>query len=297
MMFLNSDLNSLMLILLTFILYLNIVLFYLDDFRLSQNKYLKFLQVLTPAWLIFFILLLLNNSIFVVDNAILHIDDKNVNNTISIGGSIEVTKDAAESLGRNIGTAGTIAGVSGAVAKVIGKSSMPPIQKAGVVLASASIAGAIHVATTTYNKIINNNISNLNANSPVDSSVSFTGNSLNFEGPNKLIADGLKDLSDLKLLLLSMNTLASASLVLVLILFIMISLKLYLNEDKIKFNNFLGNKVNAYLIKLIQYNKKTSTIWIFIIFAVLIISLSYECYFITGLYDNLDKFIYFHQNR
>ena len=33
---------------LSFILFLNFTLFYLDDFKLSQNKYIKTLQILTP---------------------------------------------------------------------------------------------------------------------------------------------------------------------------------------------------------------------------------------------------------
>ena len=37
---------------LSFILFLNFTLFYLDDFKLSQNKYIKTLQILTPIWLL-----------------------------------------------------------------------------------------------------------------------------------------------------------------------------------------------------------------------------------------------------
>lgn len=83
----------------------------------------------------------------------------------------------------------------------------------------------------------------------------------------------------------------------------MILFKFYLNEEKIKINlsNWIGDKFNTnlnfYYIKLIQLNKKTSNVYIFIIFILLFISLSYDCYFITQLYNNLDKFVDLHVNR
>jgi hypothetical protein len=59
----------------------------------------------------------------------------------------------------------------------------------------------------------------------------------------------------------------------------------------------MNTSLNYYLIKLIQLNKKTSNVYIFIIFIILFISLAFNCYFITELYNNLDKFIDLHINR
>ena len=53
----------------------------------------------------------------------------------------------------------------------------------------------------------------------------------------------------------------------------------------------MKNNLNYSLIKLIQLNKMTSTEYIFIIFILLFISLGFDCYFITELYNNLDKFV------
>ena len=78
--------------------------------------------------------------------------------------------------------------------------------------------------------------------------------------------------------------------------------KYYLDEDKIniKLSNLIGHKMNNnlnYLIKkLIQLNKKTSTIYILIIFIILFIGLFYNCYFSTVLLNNLDKLIEIHTN-
>jgi hypothetical protein len=293
----NFNLNSFILSLLTFILFLNITLWYLDDFSLSKNKYIKFLQVLTPLWLILFTVILIYFNIIILDDyVVLHIDGnkRDISNNVSIGGSIEVNKDAAEVLVRNIGVAGTIAGVSGAVAKAIGKSGIPPLQKAGIIIGSAGAAGAIHVGTTIINKVINSGSNNKNTDLPNTSNI-------NIEGGNKLLNDGFNNLSELKILLLSMNTLASTCLFLLLILFIMFLFKYYLcgasYENNIKLNKLIGNKLNSYLIYLVNLNKKTSNVYIFIIFIVLFISLSFECYFITQLYDNLDKFIDLHLKK
>ena len=71
---------------------------------------------------------------------------------------------------------------------------------------------------------------------------------------------------------------------------------------KFNFSRFIGDKfnnsLNYYLIKLIQLNKKTSTVYIFIIFIVLFIVLAFNIYFISQLYLNLDTFIDLHiKNR
>ena len=57
-------------------------------------------------------------------------------------------RDAAEVIGRNVGIAGTVAGVSGAVGNAIAKSSLPPLQKAGIVVGAGIAGGAIHIGTT-----------------------------------------------------------------------------------------------------------------------------------------------------
>lgn len=204
------------------------------------------------------------------------IDDnnKNMSNSINIGANIEVTKDTAEVLGRNIGVAGTIAGVSTAVGKAIGKSSMPPLQKTGIILGSAGLAGGIHIGTSAINKIVNSSVpnNNENKNSLTDNVIS---SNTNIESANKFIGEGFNNLSELKLLLLSMNTIIGISLTLIVILFSIILFKFYLKEENIKLNHLIGNKLNNLLIKLIRLNKKTSNIYIFIIILLLFIALSF----------------------
>ena len=82
----------------------------------------------------------------------------------------------------------------------------------------------------------------------------------------------------------------------------MLLFKNFLKEEEFKLNlsRLLGvklnNNFNYYLIKLIQLNKKTSIVYIFIIFIVLFICLGFNCYFLTELYNNIDKFIDLHLN-
>lgn len=203
-----------------------------------------------------------------------------------------MNRDAAKVIGRNIGIAGTIAGVSGAVGKAIAKSSLPPLQKAGLVVGAGIAGGAIHVGTSVINRVVN---------TPCSTTTPPTTSNLP-DGVNKLMADLGDGYSDLMLLILSIDTLTCVCLGLIVILFRMILFKFYLNEDKIKFNlssligDKMNNNLNYYLIKLIKLNKNTSTVYIFIIFILLFIALGFDCYLITELYNNLDKFVYLHIN-
>ena len=116
------------------------------------------------------------------------------------------------------------------------------------------------------------------------------------------MADSGYGYSELMLLIFCIEALTCVCLYFIIILFMMILFKFYINEEKVKLNlsSLIGDKINNnlnyYLIKLIQLNKKTSTVYIFITFILLFISLGYDCYFITVLYNNLDKLVDLHIN-
>lgn len=228
------------------------------------------------------------------------LEDNKPGNTVNIGGNVELTQESAESLGRNIGFAGTVGGIAGGVGKAISKSSIPPLQKASIVVASGAAAAGIFLAGSNLNRGLNSNTSS--------SSSSSSANSLSSTKPDivsKLIDDSgsISNNSELMNVILGLNMITYACLSLIIILFMMILFKFFLNEDKIKLNlsGLIGDKLNKslnyYFIKIIQLNKKTSTVYILIIFIVLFISLAFEGYFITLLYNNLDKFIDLHINR
>lgn len=209
-----------------------------------------------------------------------------------------MNRDTAEIIGRNIGVAGTVAGVSGAVGKAISKSIFPPLQKAGIVVGAGVAGGAIHVGTSAINRVVNTPYCTVTPPTTTPPTTSNLGG-----GVNKFVADLWDDeYSDLMLLLLSIDTLTYVCLGLILILFMMILFKFYLNESKVKLNlsSLIGykmnNYLNHYLIRLVQLNKKTSIVYIFITFFLLFIGLSFDCYFITELYNNLEIFVCLHIN-
>lgn len=74
---------------LSFILFLNFTLFYLEDFKLSQNKYIRTLQILTPIWLLVVVVIFFYLNILTFYDGPLFLDgDKTTNNTVNIGGSV-----------------------------------------------------------------------------------------------------------------------------------------------------------------------------------------------------------------
>jgi hypothetical protein len=71
------------------------------DFKLLDNKYIIFSQVLSPLLILLFIVLFVYES----SNIVLFLgdEDKNTNNTINVGGTAEVNRDGAEALARIFG--------------------------------------------------------------------------------------------------------------------------------------------------------------------------------------------------
>ena len=155
----------------------------------------------------------------------------------------------------------------------------------------------IHVGTSLVNSLVNTPFS---TTTPPTKNPSTTVNLP--EGVNKLMADLGDGYSELMLLILCIDAITYVCLYFIFILFMMILFKFYINEEKVKLNlssligDKMNNNLNYYLIKLIQLNKKTSTVYIFITFILLFISLGYDCYFITVLYNNLDKIVDLHIN-
>ena len=159
------------------------------------------------------------------------------------------------------------------------------------------LEGGIHVGTSLVNSLVNTPSSTTTPPTKTPSTTINVPDSV-----NKFMADSGDGYSGLMLLILCIDAITCVCLYFILILFMMILFKFYINEEKVKLNlsNLIGDKMNNnlnyYLIKLIQLNKKTSTVYIFITFILLFISLGYDCYFITVLYNNLDKFVDIHIN-
>ena len=138
-----------------FSLVFNFTLLYLDEFKLSEVKFFRVLQRLSPLLLLIFIILVccqfgwFYSVMFVKDEA----------SSATVGASVEISKEAASEIkvglstvGSNAGLAGTIGAITAGVAKVVSKSSMPPLQKVGVVIGSSMVGAGIHIGASAINK-------------------------------------------------------------------------------------------------------------------------------------------------
>lgn len=152
----------------SFLFSLSLTLFYLDDFRLSDMKIIKLIQIFSFVYIpIYFIYNMYNTlNISLYDIILCMADNKDVN----LHGHIKVDKEAGKAIGQGlqaigsqIGLGATIAGVAAAVGKTLAKSPLPPVQKAGVVVGSGLLGGLIHSSISQYNisKNYNENIDNI----------------------------------------------------------------------------------------------------------------------------------------
>ena len=160
----------------SFLFTISLAMLYLDDFYLSDIKFLKYIQIFSFICIPLFVIYYIYNLPFTfISDFIFFVKD---NNDINLHGHVSLDKQGAKAIGQgmhtigsNIGLGATMAGVATAVGKTIAKSAVPPIQKAGIVLGASMIGGLFHSKITTINRnkimdenlkqdVINNNPNN-----------------------------------------------------------------------------------------------------------------------------------------
>jgi len=279
----------------SFLFTLSLILLYLDDFKLSSAKYLKYIQVFSlvciPIYAIYYGYNVLDISIS--DN-IYHVTDKD---DINLHGHVSLNKEAATEISRGISTVGfnlglgaTMAGIATGVSKTIAKSSVPPLQKAGIVLGASMVGGIFHsnITTINRNKIIEENIKN-NTNDVKSNNI------INDSVISKFIDDNTSS-SPLQDLLLNLEITSYVCISMLVLLTIQILFKLHLKDNiKLNLSSILGNKFNEglefYINKIIILNKKMSTIYIWLTLIIIIMGLYYSAYTLYDLYTNIDSYI------
>lgn len=280
----------------SFLFTLSIVLLYLDDFKLSSVKFIKYIQIFSLIVIPLYAIHQLYNipHRYILD-VIFHVKD---NHDIDLHGHISINKEAGKAIGQgmntigsNIGLGATMAGIGTAVGKTIAKFSIPPVQKAGIVLGASMIAGLFHsnITTVNRNKIMEKRIKNDLINT-VDSS-SNTNNS----NINKLIDDNISS-SPLQDLLSNIEITNYICISMVVLLIIQIIFKFHIKDNiKLNLNSILGNKFNnsleCYINKIIVLNKKMSTIYIWLTLITLILGLYSSIYATHDLYVNIDSYV------
>jgi Cytochrome C and Quinol oxidase polypeptide I len=275
-----------------FFFMLSIIVFYLDNFKLSSNYILFLLQVFCFISLLLIVLVAIFNITHFID--IIHY----VKDSVNINGQVCLDKEAARSIGQGLNTVGTqlglgatIAGVSSAVAKGIAKSSIPPIQKAGIILGAGLMGGLSHskISSINRNSIMYENIKNNISNTTVNNNPYI----------NKFIDDTTSS-SPLQDLLLNLEITNYVCISLIIILMIQILFRFHL-KDNIKVNLFmLSNNINNgleyYLNKVIKLNKKMSIVYIWIILITLVLGLSFSAYTCNDLYSNINSYVDVHKS-
>lgn len=238
------------------------IFFYLDGFKLSSITIIKCIQIFSFISLPFILFLCSYYKIIFID--ILHnVEDSNNNVNLHAHGHVSLDKYGAKAIGQGLSTIGsqiglgaTMVGVSTAVCKALAKSSIPPLQKAGLIVGASVIGGLGHSRISALNR------SDITIENITTTSVSSTDISSHV---NKLVDDS--HISSLQESLFYGEMMSYVCLGLIYILIIQLVFKLYF-KDKINLNlsKLLGNNINTklefYLNKIIKLNKQMSIVWI-----------------------------------
>jgi hypothetical protein len=236
----------------------SLTLFYLDDFKLSEIRFIKIIQIFSfVCILIYMSCKLYNESNSSLSDIVSYATGNKNNKDINLHGHISINAEAARVLNQgmqtatsNIGLGATIAGVSTAVGKAIAKSGMPPLQKAGIIMSSGLLSGIGHslLSNVNRNTTNENNIITSTASSSNSQVHNFLNNS-NLSPLQEFLHDG--------------QMMDYICLSLVYFLIIQLIFKIYFKDSiKLSFFNFLNFNVNTkiefYLNKIIRLNKQMS---------------------------------------
>lgn len=276
------------------------VLFYLDDFKLSKNNLIKYIQIISFISIPLYLIYSLYNIVSMID-IVCYVNDKgnNANPYIDFNATVSIGKDAAaelakgmQTVGSQIGLGASIVGIGTAVGKGIAKSAMPPLQKAGIIVGSSLITGLGHSVISNVNR---NKVLHYNTSIRSTTSSNSTNDVLNN------FIDNTTSSSPIENLLFDIGALNYTCLSLVIILIIQILFKFYLKDSIcLNLSNLLGtninNKLEYYLNLIIKLNRKMSFIYIWLILVVLIVGLSFSGYASSELYNNLDSYIAVHNS-
>jgi len=258
---------------------LSLVLLYLDDFKLSCSKYLKYLQIFSFICIPLYTMYYLSSFPYIWDI----ICSAKDSNDINLHGHVNMTKEAATEIsigiskvGSQLGSGASIVGIAGAVGKTIAKSSLPAVQKAAIIVGSGLMGGLIHSGVSHINRASTlEHMTRDNNISDIDVSI------------NKLVDDAIT--SPLEGLLFSIQAINAICFTFTLILVIQLFIRFHVKENVN--NNILATTLNKYLYKLIVLNKKVSVIYIWLILIMLLIGLAASIYFSYELETNIDKYI------
>jgi hypothetical protein len=180
----------------SFFFTMSLTLLYLNDFQLSNIRFIRYIQIISficiPMYVIY--------NLYYVTNIFDIIYNIKDDNNVNLYGHVTIDKEAGKAIsqglntiGSNIGLGATVAGLGSAVAKGVAKSTMPPIQKAGVIIGAGMIGGLFHSKISTINR---NNVmqENLNTNINTNDFANNINSHINKLIDNNMPSSPLQDL-------------------------------------------------------------------------------------------------------
>ena len=260
------------------------VLWYLDDFKLSQIKSIKYIQIFSliimPILFTYYVFTHIHLYIDITNN----VDDKDyhLHGHVSLDEKgAKAVRDSISTLGSNVGLGASITGVAMAGSKAIAKSSIPPFQKIGMVAAAGGLGALTHMTASTANRASAINESEIRTSS------------LN-ENVNKLVNDNMSD----PLLDMLRNIELTSYICIGLIIILGIQVIIRLLPEKVNLNlsknvNFNEN-INKYVNKIIILNRNMSTIYTFIVIILLLYGMGLIIYIENEIYTNINMYISIH---
>jgi hypothetical protein len=286
-----------------------LTIFYLDEFKLSENKWVKYSQIFIFIFFVIYILYFLVSILLSwnsLNDSIFHVKPEDIKNSdITLKGSVVLDKEAGteiakgiSSLGTNIGLGACVGAMAGGVAKGVAKSSLPPFQKAGLIVASGVVGAVLHTGSNAIN-------SHKQAVNSINKSSGFSGQNISSKDVNHFL-DNINDLSPLDILLQCIYIFNSISLWLIIILVVQYFLKFYISDKpKLKSIDYLlpsySDKIKVYIYKLIKLHKNMNIFYSALALILLLISISGSIYFSWELYNNLssyvDEYIEYHKSK
>ena len=265
----------------------SLVLLYLDDFKFSNSKLLKFIQIFSLFFIPMLFIIYILNQIDLDINIVNYIKEEK---DINLHGHVSLDEKAAKvlgnsinSVGSNIGLGGSIAGLAMAGSKAIAKASVPPLQKIAMIGAAGALGGITHMAVSTANRARVINGSNIKASELNDSVNKFTDDKLS----NPLL-DMLQNIEFTSYICLS------------LIIILAIQLIIRSTPDKVNLvlfkNTRFNSNINYYLNKIIALNKKMNIIYLFLVIILLLYGLALIIYIENEIYTNIDMYVSIYNN-
>ena len=282
------------------LLFFYLTIFYIDDFKLSNNKLVKYSQIIIfisfIIYIIFSIISIYLGDHILLNYTICHIKSDDVkdvleNKDVTLKGKVVLDKDAGAEVARGLSNLGTNVGLGacvGALAGGVAKSSIPPFQKAGLVVASGIAGAVLHTGASAINAQTHT------ANSISKCSGSTSQSTLS-KNVNQFIGS-VDDLTPLEILLQCICILNSLCIWTMIFLSMQIFFKVYLNDKpELKFIDLLlpfnSDKIKVYIYKLIKLNKNLSLFYSIFAIVLLFICISGSVYFSLELYNNLSSYV------